>query len=85
VEQGLCELEADKEKELNTMEAESSAAPVAYQSPSADSFIFDPSFSMLPDLLDGNTLYDIIDLLMIYDLLYFLFVFFPSSIHVCLV
>jgi hypothetical protein len=37
------------------MEAESSAILVAYQLPSANSFIFNPSFLMLPDLLNSNT------------------------------
>jgi hypothetical protein len=55
VEQGLCKLEADKQKKLNIVEAESLAILVAYQSPLADSFIFDPSFLILPDLLNSNT------------------------------
>jgi hypothetical protein len=55
VEQGLYKLKADKQKELNTMEAESLAILVAHQSPLADSFIFNPSFLILPDLLNGNT------------------------------
>jgi hypothetical protein len=56
VEQGLYKLKADKQKELNIIEVESSAALVAYQSPLADFFIFNPFFLMLPDLLNGNTL-----------------------------
>jgi hypothetical protein len=55
VEQGLYKLKADKQKELNTIEVESLATLVAYQSSSADFFVFNFSFLMLPDLLDGNT------------------------------
>jgi hypothetical protein len=55
VEQGLYKLEADKQKGLNTVEVESLAILVAHQSPLADSFVFNPSFLMLPDLLNGNT------------------------------
>jgi hypothetical protein len=44
-----------KQKELNTIEAKSSAILVAYQSPSANSFIFNSSFLILPDLLNGST------------------------------
>jgi hypothetical protein len=35
---------------------ESLAILVAYQLPLANSFVFDLSFLILPDLLDGNTL-----------------------------
>ena len=55
MEQGLCKLKADKQKELNTIEAESLAAPVAHQSPLADSFVFNPSFLILPDLFNSST------------------------------
>jgi hypothetical protein len=37
------------------MEAESLAVLVAHQSPLADSFIFNLSFLILPDLLNNNT------------------------------
>jgi hypothetical protein len=37
------------------MEVESLATLVAHQSPLANSFVFNPSFLILPDLLDGNT------------------------------
>jgi hypothetical protein len=37
------------------MEVESLAILVAYQLPLADSFIFNPSFLILPDLLNSNT------------------------------
>ena len=55
MEQGLHKLEADEQKELNTIEVESLAAPVAHQSPLADSFVFNSFFLMLPDLLNSNT------------------------------
>jgi alpha-mannosidase len=55
VEQGLYKLKANKQKELNTIKAESLAALVAYQSLLANSFVFNPSFLILPDLLNGNT------------------------------
>jgi hypothetical protein len=37
------------------MEAESLITLMAYQLPLANSFIFNPSFLILPDLLNGNT------------------------------
>jgi hypothetical protein len=37
------------------MEVESLAILVTHQSPLADSFIFNFSFLILPDLLNGNT------------------------------
>jgi hypothetical protein len=55
VEQGLYKLKADKQKELNTVEMESLAILVAHQSPLADSFVFNPFFLILPDLLNSNT------------------------------
>jgi hypothetical protein len=55
VEQSLYKLEANKQKELNTVEAEFLVMPVAHQLPLADFFIFNPSFLMLPNLLNGNT------------------------------
>jgi hypothetical protein len=55
VEQGLYKLKADKQKELNTVEAESLAILVAYQLPLADSFVFNPFFLILLDLFDSNT------------------------------
>jgi hypothetical protein len=45
----------EEQKKLNTIEVESLAVLMAYQSPLADSFIFDPSFLILPDLLNSNT------------------------------
>ena len=54
-EQGMQELEAAEAKEKNSSEAESLAAQVAHPSPLADSFDFDPSFSMLPDVIFDNT------------------------------
>jgi hypothetical protein len=45
----------EEQKELNTIVAESLAVLVAHQLPSADSFIFNPSFLILPDLLNSNT------------------------------
>jgi hypothetical protein len=55
VEQGLYKLKAEEQKELNTIVAEFLAALMAYQWPLADSFIFNPSFLMLPDLLNNST------------------------------
>jgi hypothetical protein len=55
VEQGLYKLKADKQKELNIIKVESLAVLMAHQSPLADSFIFNPFFLILPDLLNGNT------------------------------
>ena len=55
MEQGLYKLKADKQKELNIIKAESLAILVAYQLPLANSFIFNPFFLMLPDLLNSNT------------------------------
>jgi hypothetical protein len=54
VEQGLYKLKAEEQKKLNTVEVESLATLVAYQSPLADSFVFNFFFLILPDLLDGN-------------------------------
>jgi hypothetical protein len=51
----LQELKAEKQKKLNTIEVESLAVLVAYQLPLADSFIFNPFFLILLDLLDSNT------------------------------
>jgi hypothetical protein len=45
----------EEQKELNTVEVESLTILVAHQSPLADFFIFNPSFLILPDLLNGNT------------------------------
>jgi hypothetical protein len=55
MEQGLHELKANKQKELNTIKVESLTTLVAHQLPLADSFIFNPSFLILPDLLNNNT------------------------------
>jgi hypothetical protein len=51
----LQKLKAEKQKELNTIEAKLLIVLVAYQLPLANSFVFNPSFLILPDLLDGNT------------------------------
>jgi hypothetical protein len=55
VEQSLYKLKADKQKELNTIKAESLAVLVAHQLLLANSFVFNPSFLMLPDLFNSNT------------------------------
>jgi hypothetical protein len=55
MEQGLCKLKTEEQKELNNVVAESPVALVAYQLPLANSFIFNPSFLILPDLLNSNT------------------------------
>ena len=49
------ELKAAEVKEKNSSEAKLLAAQVAYPSPLANSFDFDPSFSMLPDVIFDNT------------------------------
>ena len=49
------ELKAAEAKEKNNSEAKSLAAQVAHPSPLADSFDFNPSFSMLPDVIFDNT------------------------------
>jgi hypothetical protein len=53
--QGLQELKIEKQKKLNTIVVESLAVLVAYQSPSANSFIFNPFFLILSDLLNSST------------------------------
>ena len=55
VKQDLKELKADKQKVLNSIEAELQGVLVAYQLPLADFFIFNPSFLILPNLLNSNT------------------------------
>jgi hypothetical protein len=45
----------EKQKELNTIVAESLAALVAHQLLLANSFVFNPSFLILPNLLNSNT------------------------------
>jgi hypothetical protein len=45
----------EKQKKLSTIKAESLTTLVAHQLPLANSFIFNPSFLILPDLLNGNT------------------------------
>ena len=54
-EQGMQELKAAKAKEKNSLEAKSLAAQVAYPLSLADFFNFNPSFSMLPDIIFNNT------------------------------
>ena len=51
----MLELEAVEVKEKNSLEAELLTALVAYPSPLTDSFIFNPSFLMLPDIIFNNT------------------------------
>jgi hypothetical protein len=51
----LQELKVEEQKKLNTIVVESLAILMTYQSPLADSFVFNPSFLILPDLLNGNT------------------------------
>ena len=50
------ELKATKVKEKNSLEAELLATLIAYPSPLADFFIFNFSFSTLPDVISDNTL-----------------------------
>ena len=54
-EQGMQELKATEAKEKNSSETKSLAAQVAHPSPLANSFNFDPSFSILPDVIFNNT------------------------------
>ena len=49
------ELKAAEVKEKNNLEVELLATQVAYLSPLANSFNFDPSFSILPDIIFNNT------------------------------
>jgi hypothetical protein len=51
----LQELKTEKQKELNTIEVELLAVLMAYQSLLANSFVFNPFFLILPDLLNGST------------------------------
>src|SRR6266702_534584 len=66
VEQGLCELKAKKTKiDFNSTGEQTAHTPVVdlpissppkvHQSPSANGFIFNPSFFVLPDLFFYNT------------------------------
>ena len=49
------ELKAAKAKKKNSLEAKSLAAQVAHLSPLTDSFNFNPSFLILPDVIFNNT------------------------------
>ena len=49
------ELKATKVKKKNSLEAELLATQVAYLLPLADSFNFNPSFSILSDVIFNNT------------------------------
>ena len=49
------ELKAAKVKEKNSLKVKSLAAQVAYLLPLADSFNFNPSFSILLDIIFDNT------------------------------
>ena len=55
VESGLWELKTDKQKELNSTEAELLAVLVTYQLLLTNSFIFNPFFLILPNLLNNST------------------------------
>jgi hypothetical protein len=55
IKQGLYKLKTEKQKELNTIEVELLTTLVVHQLPLADSFIFNPFFLILPDLLNINT------------------------------
>jgi hypothetical protein len=55
MEQGLHKLKAEKQKKSNTIEVKSSAVLIAHQLPLANSFVFNLSFLILPDLLNSNT------------------------------
>ena len=48
-------LKANKIKEKNSLEAELLTTLVAYSSPLANFFNFDPSFLILPDVISNNT------------------------------
>ena len=54
-EQGVLELKAVEKKKKNSLEVESLTAQVACLSPLTNSFIFNPFFSMLPDVIFNNT------------------------------
>ena len=49
------ELKATKVKEKNSLEVKLLATKVAHPSPLADSFNFDPSFLILPNIIFDNT------------------------------
>ena len=49
------EFKATKVKKKNSLEVESLAAQVAYLLPLANSFDFNPSFLILPDVIFNNT------------------------------
>ena len=49
------ELKAAKVKEKNSLEAKLLATQVAYLLPLANSFNFNPSFSILPNVIFNNT------------------------------
>ena len=51
----MLELKAVKEKEKNNLEVESLATQVAHPLPLTNSFIFNPSFLILPDMIFNNT------------------------------
>ena len=55
IEQGLCELK-EEEKAISTRVVTSPGIPLlALLSPLTDPFVFNPLFSLLPDLLSYNT------------------------------
>ena len=54
-EQGIQELKAAKAKEKNSLEVELLATQVAYLLPLVNSFNFNPSFLILPDVIFNNT------------------------------
>ena len=49
------EFKATKAKEKNSLKAKSLATQVAHLLPLADSFNFNPSFLILPDVIFNNT------------------------------
>ena len=51
----MLELKVVKIKEKNNSEIKSLAVSIARPSPLTDSFIFNPSFLMLPDIIFNNT------------------------------
>ena len=51
----MLELKAVKVKKKNSLEAELLTTPIARPSPLTNSFIFNPFFSILPDVIFNNT------------------------------
>ena len=53
--QGLCKLEEEETKVLSTRVVVSSSPSVVPLLPLANPFLFNPSFSLLPNLISYNT------------------------------